>query len=86
MGMGRGNFTDVRVLEEDEESAEGFLSSLPASMRGQVRGKLRRVRDWRDGFVGSGVRGQDGGRGRGDGGGKVREREWLPADTQSPVK
>ena len=45
MGMGRGNFTDVRVLEEDEESAEGFLSSLPASMRGQVRGKLRRVRD-----------------------------------------
>ncbi|KAI6892360.1 hypothetical protein KC334_g13441 [Hortaea werneckii] len=42
MGIGRGNFTDVRVLDEDEEgeSGEGFLfSSLPASMRGQVVGE-----------------------------------------------
>ncbi|GAB1744728.1 hypothetical protein NU219Hw_g2402t1 [Hortaea werneckii] len=91
MGMGRGNFTDVRVLEEDEEEEEGsgkgdLFSSLPVSIRGQVRGKLRRVREWRDGFVGPGVRGQDGRGGGGDVGGGVREREWLPADTQSPVK
>ncbi|KAI7357939.1 hypothetical protein KC320_g1384 [Hortaea werneckii] len=84
-GLGRGNFTDVRVLEE-EESGEGFLSLLPPSMRGQVLGKLSRVRDWRDGFVGPGVRVQDGRGGREDVGGRMREREWLPADTQSPVK
>ncbi|RMZ20235.1 hypothetical protein D0859_15765 [Hortaea werneckii] len=88
MGMGRGNFTDVRVLEEEEEggNGEGFLSSLPPSMRGQVRGKLRRVREWRDGFVGPGVRAQGGREGGGHVGGGVRGREWLPADTQSPVK
>ncbi|KAI7264574.1 hypothetical protein KC345_g8761 [Hortaea werneckii] len=85
-GIGRGNFTDVRVLEDEEGSGEEFLSSLPPSMRGQVRGKLRRVREWRDGFVGPGVRVQ-GGRGGGrDVGNVVRKREWLPADTQSPVK
>ncbi|KAI6874472.1 hypothetical protein KC343_g4697 [Hortaea werneckii] len=83
-GLGRGNFTDVRVLEE--ENGEGFLSSLPPSMRGQVRGKMRRVREWRDGFVGPGVRAQDGRAGGVDVGGGWREREWLPADTQSPVK
>ncbi|RMY52977.1 hypothetical protein D0865_05505 [Hortaea werneckii] len=80
MRTARGNFTDVRVLdEEEEESGEG------------VRGKLRRVREWRDGFVGPGVRVKDGRGGGGDvsGGdvsGGAREREWLPADTQSPVK
>lgn len=87
MGMGRGNFTDVRVIEEEEEeNGEGFLSSLPPSVRGQARGKLRRVREWRNGFVGPAVRGQDGREGRGDVGKRMREREWLPADTQSPVK
>ncbi|KAI7089213.1 hypothetical protein KC356_g2648 [Hortaea werneckii] len=85
-GLGRGNFTDVRVLEEEEESEEGLLSSVPASMRGQVRGKLRRVREWRDGFVGPGVRAQDGWAGDGDVRKGEREREWLPADTQSPVE
>ncbi|GAB1734075.1 hypothetical protein NU195Hw_g3122t1 [Hortaea werneckii] len=84
-GLGGGNFTDVRVLEE-EQSGEGFLSSLPPSIRGQARGKLRRVREWRDGFVGPGVRGQDGRGGGVDVGGGWREREWLPADTQSPAK
>ncbi|KAI6815030.1 hypothetical protein KC340_g8010 [Hortaea werneckii] len=86
MGLGKGNFTDVRVLEEEEESEEGLLSLVPASMRGQVRGKLRRVREWRDGFVGPGVRGQNSRGECGDVGGSARGREWLPADTQSPVK
>ncbi|KAI7493448.1 hypothetical protein KC357_g991 [Hortaea werneckii] len=85
-GLGRGGFTDVRVLAEDEESEEGLLSSLPPSMRGQVRRKLRRVREWRDGFVGPGVRGQNSRGECGDVGGSARGREWLPADTQSPVK
>ncbi|KAI7156393.1 hypothetical protein KC349_g6313 [Hortaea werneckii] len=42
MGIGKGNSTDVRVLdEEEEESGEGVLfSSLPASMRGQVLLKI----------------------------------------------
>ncbi|RMZ01380.1 hypothetical protein D0864_03482 [Hortaea werneckii] len=51
-----------------------------------VRGKVRRVREWRDGFVGPGVRAQDGKGGGGEVGVGGREREWLPADTQSPVK